>query len=132
MMSDHQWDDEQNIEQLEAEVERLKLALLKIIEVDDDMGIYPAAVKGFNDERGYEQRNGYMNGWNAAVTEFTGKVATIVDDVFEGYPISRVVPLPTDEEAEQIQRECEKLGIEVSTTGIRRVLSATAIVYDRT
>lgn len=131
-MSDHQWDDEQNIEQLEAEVERLKLALLKISEADDDMGIYPVAIKGFNDERDYEQRNGYMNGWNAAVTEFTGKVATIVDDALEGYPIGRVVHLPTDEEAEQIQRECKQLGVEVSTTGIRRVLSATAIVYDRT
>lgn len=38
--------------------------------IGNDMGIYPQAVKGYNDERDYEQRDGYKNGWNAAILEY--------------------------------------------------------------
>lgn len=44
-------------------VERLRGA------IEDDIGTYPAAVKGFNDERDYEQRDGFKSGWNAANLE---------------------------------------------------------------
>jgi hypothetical protein len=46
-------------------------ALVKALEsVGDDIGIYPQAVRGYNDERDYEQRDGYKNGWNAAIIEY--------------------------------------------------------------
>ena len=67
---------------LEAEVERLREALRQICGCDEDcteadMDIYPAEIKGYNDERDYEQRDGFKNGWNAAVIEFCTKVSGI-------------------------------------------------------
>jgi hypothetical protein len=42
----------------------------EIRNVDTDMGIYPQAVKGYNDERDYTQRDGFKNGWNAAIINY--------------------------------------------------------------
>ena len=65
------------------ENKRLREALQQVMEVDNDMGIYPAAVQGYNDERDYTQRDGYMNGWNACAMEFTQKVYAIAYDALE-------------------------------------------------
>lgn len=46
-----------------------------------DMGIYPAAVSGYNDERDYKERDGYKNGWNAAVKEFVHIAFTIAKNI---------------------------------------------------
>lgn len=43
------------------------------------MGIYPRAVSGYNDERDYEQRDGYKNGWNAAVMEYGKEIDSAID-----------------------------------------------------
>jgi len=46
--------------------------------VSSDMGIYPQAMKGFGDERDYEQRDGYKNGWNACVMEYGQKISEVL------------------------------------------------------
>ncbi len=38
--------------------------------VDSNMGIYPQAMSGYNDERDYKERDGFKNGWNACVIEY--------------------------------------------------------------
>lgn len=48
-------------------IAELESAIRRLLDVDSDMGIYPAAVSGYDDERDYEQRDGFKNGWNAAV-----------------------------------------------------------------
>jgi len=43
--------------------------------IDNHMGIYPQAVQGFNNEKDYKERDGFKNGWNAAIMEY-GKAIT--------------------------------------------------------
>jgi len=63
-----------------SEMETIKTQLLReIANVSSDFGIYPQAVKGYNDERDYEQRDGFKNGWNKCVMEYRGKVDEVVD-----------------------------------------------------
>ncbi|MDX2059966.1 MAG: hypothetical protein SFV24_19305 [Gemmatimonadales bacterium] len=50
--------------------EKYHAALRAILDTDDDMGIYPAAVIGAGAELDYKQRDGFKNGWNAAVMEY--------------------------------------------------------------
>jgi hypothetical protein len=60
-------------------VERLRA----VYDGDDpkaDIGIYPAAVKGFDDERDYEQRDGFKNGWNAAVMEYGRAIDSVISE----------------------------------------------------
>lgn len=45
-----------------------------------DMGMYPAAVQGCNDERDYKQRDGFKNGWNACVMELGSKIRGALHD----------------------------------------------------
>jgi hypothetical protein len=52
--------------------------------VSEDMGVYPAAIKGYNDERDYEQRDGFKNGWNAAVMEYGQKFGEAVSRASKG------------------------------------------------
>lgn len=59
-------------------------ALLQQIEHGTDMGIYPAAVKCYNDERDYEQRDGFKNGWNACVIEYGRAIDAAVERAKEG------------------------------------------------
>lgn len=54
-------------------------ALVKELEdIGTDFGIYPAAIKGYGDERDYEQRDGFKNGWNAAIMEYGQQFGKIV------------------------------------------------------
>lgn len=48
--------------------------------VDADIGVYPQAVSGYNDERDYEQRDGFKNGWNAAVLQIEGAYEVLLGD----------------------------------------------------
>ncbi len=49
---------------------KFQALVLECQSVGDDFGIYPAAIKRFGDERAYEQRTGFQNGWNAAIMEY--------------------------------------------------------------
>lgn len=54
-------------------------ALVRELEdIDTDYGIYPAAVKGCGEERDYEQRDGFKNGWNAAIMQYGQSFGKIV------------------------------------------------------
>lgn len=71
--------DEPECVALRARVEELERAIRQMLDVDSEMGIYPAAVSGYNDERDYAQRDGFKNGWNAAVMNYgeaMSKIAT--------------------------------------------------------
>src|ERR1051325_22908 len=57
-------------DELDAADSRFNMLVYDMQNVSSDMGIYPAAVKGYHDERDYTQRDGYKNGWNAAVLEY--------------------------------------------------------------
>jgi hypothetical protein len=48
-----------------------------IDEVTDGLNVYPAAVRGFGDERDYEKRNG----WNACSKEVMFKLAGLLDSM---------------------------------------------------
>ena len=50
--------------------------LIELNAISSEMGVYPEAVQGYNDERDYTQRDGYKNGWNAAVMEYGMKLAS--------------------------------------------------------
>lgn len=51
--------------------------LYELQNLDIDFGIYPKAVKGYGDERDYEQRDGFKNGWNACIMEYGKKFCEI-------------------------------------------------------
>lgn len=71
---------EEGGEGIVTEAEIIKAQLLRnISEVSDHFGIYPQAVKGHGDERDYEQRDGFKNGWNAAVREYVRRVEDVLD-----------------------------------------------------
>lgn len=53
--------------------------------VDADLGMYPQAVRGYGDERDYEQRDGYKNGWNAAIMAHGAAFDAIVERASEGF-----------------------------------------------
>jgi hypothetical protein len=56
-------------------------ALLKKLEgLDSNIKIYPAAVRGMGEESDYKQRDGFKNGWNAAILNYGEKFAEIVHD----------------------------------------------------
>lgn len=55
--------------------EDLQRFLKELEEIENHWGMYPAAVSGYNDERDYEQRDGYKNGWNACVMEYGTAIA---------------------------------------------------------
>lgn len=71
--------------------EAMREAVCKVLEgpMDEDglnddpleMGIYPLAVRGYNDERDYEQRDGFKNGWNAACWELLKKRSKIRKEI---------------------------------------------------
>lgn len=56
----------------------LKKFLIELEFISDNMGIYPAAMKGCGEEHDYEQRDGYKNGWNACVMEYGSKISAAV------------------------------------------------------
>ena len=43
--------------------------LLELKAIPRDIGIYPAAVKGYGEEADYEQRDGYKNGIKTASSQ---------------------------------------------------------------
>jgi hypothetical protein len=43
------------------------------------LGLYPAAVSWYNDERDYTQRDGFKDGWNAAIMEHARQFSAAVD-----------------------------------------------------
>ncbi len=59
-------------------IEAYEKLVQELLAVSSDMGIYPAAVKGLGDERDYEQRDGYKNGWNACVMEYGQKISDVL------------------------------------------------------
>lgn len=83
---------------LRSRVAELEAALRKVIDTDHDMGIYPKAVKGYGDERDYEQRDGFKNGWNAAVMEY-GRALT-----GHAYDVG-IQPSPDEEERDAGNKE---------------------------
>jgi len=56
--------------ELEAAEMKFRMLVHEMRNVSGEMGIYPKAVKGYGDERDYSERDGYKNGWNAAVIEY--------------------------------------------------------------
>ncbi len=52
--------------------------------VGEDIGIYPKAISGYNDERDYKERDGFKNGWNAAVMEYGMEITKAVERASEG------------------------------------------------
>lgn len=48
--------------------------ILELKAIDSNMGLYPAALKGHSEEKDYEQRDGFKNGWNACVCEYGRKL----------------------------------------------------------
>jgi len=57
--------------------DNFKSMIMKAIS-NSDMGIYPAAVEGYNKEQNYKERDGFKNGWNAAVCEYGIKFKEII------------------------------------------------------
>jgi len=53
--------------------------LLELRSISDNMGVYPASMRGFGEETDYEQRDGYKNGWNACYSDFFERVDKILD-----------------------------------------------------
>lgn len=49
---------------------KFRMLVHEMQNVSGEMGIYPRAVKGYGDERDYTERDGFKNGWNAAVIEY--------------------------------------------------------------
>ena len=64
--------------------------------VDADMGMYPGAVRGYNDERDYEQRDGFKNGWNAAVMAHGERFDALVEKAAEGISDDLVMLMAAD------------------------------------
>jgi hypothetical protein len=50
----------------------------------DTVSIWPAAIRGCGPDKDYEERDGYKNGWNAAVSDLTDKIAKSLDRAKEG------------------------------------------------
>ena len=61
-------------------------AVEKAVDASTDIGVYPLAVKGYNDERDYEQRDGYKNGWNAAVQEIVSSMYGVLEGALSKLP----------------------------------------------
>lgn len=60
-------------------------ALLHEIEaIEDDIGTYPNAMQGYNDEGDCAQREGIKKGWNAAIEEYGNKIAEAAERAAEG------------------------------------------------
>jgi hypothetical protein len=57
---------------------KFRTLVKELEDIDSSFGIYPAAVQGYNDERDYEHRDGFKNGWNAAITQYGQKFREIV------------------------------------------------------
>lgn len=53
--------------------------ILALRDIDLDMGVYPAAIQGMGKEKDYKERDGYKNGWNAAVKEITDKQCEMIE-----------------------------------------------------
>jgi len=64
--------------------------------ISSDMGIYPQSVKGYNDERDYTQRDGFKNGWNAAVIEYGSALAEAAGRAAQGMDEDLQVLLAAD------------------------------------
>ncbi len=58
--------------------------VLEMYDVGGEMGIYPAAVKGLSKEKDYDQRDGFKNGWNAAVIEYGSALDAAAERASEG------------------------------------------------
>jgi hypothetical protein len=56
----------------------------EMTEVPYDMGIYPQAMSGMGAEKDYKERDGYKNGWNAAVMEYGKKLGEAAYRAAEG------------------------------------------------
>jgi hypothetical protein len=54
--------------------------LVNLRSIPDNMGVYPAAVKGRSAETSYEQRDGFKNGWNACIMEYGAKLDYAIDN----------------------------------------------------
>ena len=96
--------------------------LFEIQNLDNDFGIYPQAVKGYGDERDYEQRDGFKNGWNAAVMEYGRKISAIVDEAGEPWAA-----------AEQVfAHDAGRHFIQIDGTAkqIKKIISPTEIILD--
>jgi len=75
---------------------KFEALVLALRNVDSDMGMYPAAVSGCNDERDYKQRDGYKNGWNAAVIEYTTACEKVIEQAHIGISDDLVMLLAAD------------------------------------
>lgn len=70
--------------------------VLALRDVGSDIGLYPAALKGMNDERDYAQRDGYKNGFNAGVMEYGGAVEKVIEQATAGLSEDLVMLLASD------------------------------------
>ena len=61
------------------QVDRFDALVHALESVGEEIGVYPAAVRGCNDERDYEQRDGFKNGWNAALMEYGSSFRAAVE-----------------------------------------------------
>lgn len=58
--------------------------LLELKSIDENMGIYPAAVESYNQEKSYKERDGFKNGWNACVFSYGSKLNNAIESASEG------------------------------------------------
>lgn len=70
--------------------------VLALQSVGEDIGIYPAAVRGLGEEKDYEQRDGFKNGWNAALIEHGQAFNAIVEKAAADLPTDLVLLLAAD------------------------------------
>lgn len=68
---------ESQVKSLQEKLDVHRRAVEALKAADLDMGIYPAAVRGWG-EQDYEQRDGFKNGWNACITEYGHKTFSIL------------------------------------------------------
>lgn len=77
------WTADERTERM-SEGNKFEALVIALRDVDSDIGMYPGAVKGFNDERDYEQRDGFKNGWNAAVIAHGAAFDKVVEQAERG------------------------------------------------
>src|SRR3990172_3779658 len=60
--------------------------LIRLLDcLDDNIGIYPAAIEGMGKEKDYKERDGFKNGWNTCVTEYGRAYRAAIDKATDGW-----------------------------------------------
>lgn len=119
------------VHELQAEVERLKSVIGRILRVEANMGIYPAAYAGK-----WTERNDFQNGWNACALQYVPALMAaaypLVDDGTLHDPADHMAKLMTrveeqNERLERAQEQIEDLTVVASTApGLVEQLAALA------